>query len=194
MTFGELKAQALQLIFSYSTAGTVIPATYNNQADYIAMIPGLVNAAQMEIATTARRIPASKKLSDMTFTQEGNDDVYTLPADCWQLMQGGFYPGSFHEYVNMLDGRFAVPHGTDRSLSIEYWRYPVLVTGDTADSTALDNRPEVHEAIKFYVASGLVLYDDPYRSSVFKQEYEQRLARLREPLWLERGAIINLYE
>ncbi len=43
MTFGELKKRVLQLIFSYSVAGSEIPATYNNQADYLAMIPGLIN-------------------------------------------------------------------------------------------------------------------------------------------------------
>ena len=49
MTYGELKNRVLELIFSYSVAGSQIPATYNNQADYIAMIPGLVNNGQMDI-------------------------------------------------------------------------------------------------------------------------------------------------
>ena len=38
MTYGECKNRALQLAFNYSLAGTEIPGTYNNQADYIALI------------------------------------------------------------------------------------------------------------------------------------------------------------
>ena len=34
MTFGELKRRVLEMVFSYSIAGTQIPASYNNQADY----------------------------------------------------------------------------------------------------------------------------------------------------------------
>ena len=51
MTYGELKQRVLELIFSYSVAGSEIPATYNNQADYLAMIPGLVNNGQRPILT-----------------------------------------------------------------------------------------------------------------------------------------------
>ena len=43
MTCGTLKKRVMQLIFSYSVAGSEIPDTYNNQTDYQAMIPSLVN-------------------------------------------------------------------------------------------------------------------------------------------------------
>ena len=89
MTYGGLKEQVLRLSFMYSAAGTEIPASYNNQADYLIMIPGLVNSAQFDIATSVRRIPAAKKLSELNFTAEGGSDVYTLPDDCWQIMPSG---------------------------------------------------------------------------------------------------------
>ena len=65
MTYGELKKRVLQLIFSYSVAGSEIPATYNNQADYLAMIPGLVNNGQMDIATSVKRLPAQVLIDDL---------------------------------------------------------------------------------------------------------------------------------
>ena len=76
MTYGELKNRVLELIFSYSVAGSQIPATYNNQADYIAMIPGLVNNGQMDIATSVKRIPAMALLSDLESEQAGERVLY----------------------------------------------------------------------------------------------------------------------
>ena len=61
----------MQLAFSYSLAGTLIPDSYNNQADYLAMIPGLINTAATEIATFHKRIPATKLLSALTKTTTG---------------------------------------------------------------------------------------------------------------------------
>ena len=89
MTYGELKNRVLELIFSYSVAGSQIPATYNNQADYIAMIPGLVNNGQMDIATSVKRIPAMVLLSDLEQEQIGERILYKLPDDCWLPFTGG---------------------------------------------------------------------------------------------------------
>ena len=89
MTYGELKNRVLELIFSYSVAGSQIPATYNNQADYIAMIPGLVNNGQMDIATSVKRIPAMAILSELESEQVGERILYQLPADCWMPFTGG---------------------------------------------------------------------------------------------------------
>ena len=89
MTYGELKDRVLELIFSYSVAGSQIPATYNNQADYIAMIPGLVNNGQIDIATSVKRIPAMAFLSDLENEQVGERVLYKLPADCWLPFTGG---------------------------------------------------------------------------------------------------------
>ena len=83
MTYGELKSRVLELIFSYSVAGSEIPATYNNQQDYINMIPGLGNNAQMDIATTVKRLPERKALREMIYTERGGKFYYELPTDCW---------------------------------------------------------------------------------------------------------------
>ena len=198
MTFGEFKTNVLKLIFSYSTAGTQIPATYNNQADYIAMIPGLLNSAQYDIATSVRRLPAVQAMSGITPTQFGDFDRYAFPADCWQVMQGGLFDMSGKlrraRHVVMLNDALLFPHGYDvTNLALEYWRYPTEVDANTADGTVLDNRPETHEAMVFYAAAGLLAYDDAYRAQLFRNEYETRKSQLKEPIWLEKTVIRNVY-
>ena len=198
MTYGELKKRVLQLIFSYSVAGSEIPATYNNQADYLAMIPGLVNNGQMDIATSVKRLPAQAALSDLETETVNGRLLYKLPADCWIPFTGGLLFERSRRYERFFGYRFIsgfieLQRCAPSGLLLEYWRYPELIDSLTSDSTELDNTPDVHECLVFYVAAHLLAYDDPYRYTVFKKMYEERMSRLREPVWLEPGHIRNLY-
>ena len=201
MTYGKLKERVMQLIFSYSVAGSEIPESYNNQADYLAMIPSLVNDAQMDVATTVRRLPAIAELSSLEHYTLCGKELYTLPDDCWNLMTGGLlYRDSplydrFFGYRLIAGGRILeMPAHMGDEFAVEYWRYPTVVDDVTDDDEELDNTPEVHECIVYYVASYLLLYDDPYRAEIFKKQYTERLARLKEPVWLEPQPIQNVYQ
>ena len=198
MTYGELKNRVLELIFSYSVAGTTIPATYNNQADYIAMIPGLVNNGQMDIATSVKRIPAIVLLEDLEQEQVGERILYKFPDDCWLPFTGGLLLERSRRYERFFGYRFVagkieLPCHHPPDLALEYWRYPERVSVETEDSTELDNAPDVHECLVFYVAAYLLAYDDAYRYTVFLNMYEERIRRLREPVWIEPGPIEDVY-
>ena len=106
MTFGELKKRVLQLIFSYSVAGSEIPATYNNQADYLAMIPGLVNNGQYDIATSVKRLPAQAALEDLETVEVNGRTLYKLPADCWMPFTGGLLCERSRRYERFFRYRF----------------------------------------------------------------------------------------
>ncbi len=199
MTYDELKNRVLELIFSYSVAGSQIPAAYNNQADYLAMIPGLINNGQVDIATSVKRIPAVAFLDDLEIEQAGESFLYVLPSDCWLPFTGGLlFPESrsYERYFGyrFIGGRIEVPFHAPSGLALEYWRYPEMVSSQTADSTELDNTPDVHECLVFYVAAHLLAYDDAYRYTVFLNMYEERRKRLREPVWIEPGPIHNVYQ
>ena len=198
MTYGELKMRVPELIFSYSVAGSQIPATYNNQADYLAMIPGLVNNGQMDIATSVKRIPAVAVLDDLEIEQAGESFLYTLPSDCWLPFTGGLKVPEGRRYgryfgYRFIGGRIELPFWAPSDLVLEYWRYPNSVSADTPDSTELDNTPDVHECLVFYVAAHLLAYDDAYRYTVFLNMYEERRKHLREPVWIEPGPIEDVY-
>ena len=198
MNFGECKNRIMQLAFSYSLAGTLIPDSYNNQADYLAMIPGLINTAATEIATFHKRIPATKPLSALTKTTTGDYDVYSLPSDCVTMMDGGLRlpvkAGRYHDYFRGVDNTIWVPKGTRNDFLLEYWRYPADVSSQTADSTELDNTKDTHECIPYYAASRILLYDDAYRSAELMNEYREKIGKLKEPVWLESGVIANVYQ
>ena len=199
MTLGELKKRVLELIFSYSVAGSEIPATYNNQADYLAMIPGLVNNGQTDIATSTKRLPALVYLKDLECEERDHRYYYSLPEDCWMPFTGGLVFARGHRYERFFAYRFVnrcieLLREAPEDLALEYWRYPVMVDSETEEDTELDNTPDVHQCLVYYVAANLLIYDDPYRYTAFLNEYKQRMTRLREPVWLEPGPIENVYD
>ena len=165
MTYGEVKRAALLLINQYSIAGREIAASYNNQEDYIRMIPALVDAAMMEIATTVKPIPATKEV-------RWNHGHFRIPSDCWRLLAG-------HEKL---------PGGKVR---IHYFRYPRPLGEDPPDRKRLDNSPDTHRAIPYYVASRLVLDDDAYKQQVLFNEWRQKLSELKLPIYITKEVVHN---
>ena len=59
MNYAWARDFALELINQYSVAGDPVLLSYNNQADYLARIPKLLDDAQNLVATTVRRIRAT---------------------------------------------------------------------------------------------------------------------------------------
>ena len=162
------------------------------------MIPGLINNGQMDIATSVKRLPTQAALSELETETVNGRLLYKLPSDCWMPFTGGLLYERSRWYERFFGYRFigrAIElrcYAPD-DLILEYWRYPEMIDADTADNTELDNTPDVHECLVFYVAAHLLAYDDPYRYTVFKNMYEERMNRLREPVWFEPRHIADLY-
>ncbi len=207
MNYGQLKTMALQLIFSESIAGAPIPESYNNQADYVRAIPALANDGMMAIATAARRIPALVPLASLSRQSFGGESLYVLPDDCWQLMNGGLIwrrPDGlggdslerYHGYRLYAGKYLLVPDETPNreGMLVEYFRYPRQLPERPTDEAALDNSPETHGPLAWYVAAQLVLYDDPVRSATLRAGFETRLARLREPVTVEYAPVDDVYQ
>ena len=201
MTLGECMRRAGELVFSYSVAGSEIPLSYNNQADYVSMIPGLVNQAEIDIATTAKRIYADVPVSELEKVTVNNETRYKLPDDCWMPLTSGLRINAGHgrsgryDRFRLLGGKYLiVPESMEDRLTLEYWRYPARVSESTDMQEELDNTPDTHEAVVFYVAAHLLMYDDTYRYALLENEYELKKSRLKEPVWVEQDAIWNRYE
>jgi hypothetical protein len=198
LTYGELKNSVLKLMSQYSVAGTKVAATYNNQADYLARMPELTNDALVYIATTARRLRATAAL-ELRETM-GKWNIYRMPDDFWQLCTGGIFCLDGDESIvrsnkfKILGARrLAIPAEPARDWMIEYFRYPSSLGTDPEDELALDCPEEACSAVAFYVASHLVMQDDPYAQATLYNEFETKLSRLGEMPAAERGAVENAY-
>ena len=198
MTYGELRDAVLRLINQYSAAGEKVAATYNNQADYLARIPDLVNDALLYIATTARRLRAAAEPA--LTEQKGSWNVYRMPDDFWQLCTGGVYSTDergnlYRENRFLLLGgrRIALPAEPARQWTVEYFRYPAKLPAEPADELALDCPEEAATAAAYYVAAHLVLQDDQYAQAPLYNEFETKLSRLGELPAAERDTVTDVY-
>ena len=196
MTYGELRDRVLMLLNQYSVAGGKIQVTYNNQADYLARLPGAVNDALLYLATTARRLRASAALTDGERTGEWT--VYALPDDCWQVCTGGVFRLTSEglERTNAFrllgEGRIAVCGGAG-GWQLEYFRYPRLLPPEPEDGALVDCPAECLGAAACYAAAQLAGYDDTYLQSVLQNEFENRLSRLGELPGAAYGTVENAY-
>ena len=184
MTYEQVKDQVLKLLNQYSVAGDEVDGSYNNQADYIKRIPDLVNDAMMEIATTARKIPTVLNLADLYQEDLGKVVRYTLPKDFYQFVSGSVVKTEdgrvLHTNIYATQGKrhLIVPKEEAGDYTITYYRYPKLLEDRPSDSDQLDNEPETHSAVCFYVAAYLVIHDDPFQYATFYNKYEDKLAKM----------------
>ena len=211
MNYGQVKRASLQLIFSESIAGTPIAPTYNNQADYERMIPALVNDGMMYIATTVKKIPVMTPLSELALDDSNSEfDKYTLPANCFEMVNGGLVRyhkvNDFGEIANRVHkiyrlyggNQLWVPKGVGADLYLEYWRYPHQLSDDPdnppSDEEELDNTPDTHACLPYWVAAQAIIYDDAFRHATLYNTWEDRLSRLKpNPTFIEDARVEDVY-
>lgn len=199
MNYGEVKRLTLKLIFSDTVGGQLISESYNDQADYIKALPGLVDAAQTDIAARGRKIPALCPISELNEENIGAFRVYKLPEDCRETTGGGLLlPGNDGEprhypQHRIIGGKLWLPRSAPEGLILEYRRCPRSVGESPGDDCPLDNSPETHYAIAYYAAAQLLLYDDSFRYAALKAEYERYLAALRVQPGVEESRVYDVY-
>lgn len=195
MTYGWAKSFALQLMNQYSMAGEPIPESYNNQDDDLRRIPGLIDDAQLLLATTEGRMRELRPLSEMEGERRGMWMVYPLPEDCWQMRAGLLRldrPGREARY-RLAGGRLEVWQEAAERLALEYDRLPRSVGENPSDDTELDNSVSVQQLIPWYVAAHLLMYDNAFAYAALLNEFEQRRVLLREMTRTEWGLVEDAY-
>lgn len=199
MNYGQVKDQTLKLMKQYSIAGNEIPADYNNQDDYLAAIPGLVNEAMMEIATTVRKIPVVVKLSELPHEELGMSTSYTLPDDFYQLISGSVVRTLeghlLHTNIYMLRGKkcLVVPTHEAGDYEVTYYRFPELLSEDPAVDTELDNTPDTHLAIPYYVASKLLMSEDSFQCALCNNLWDEKLKMMQQAVTVEVRRVDDVY-
>ena len=201
MTYEQVKNATLKLLNQYTRAGSLVESSYNNQQDYLSRIPTLVNDAMMEISTTAKKIPATLNLGSLGGRRlgENGDVLYELPDDFYQLISGSIVTTRegkiLHTNQYTLQGRkyLAVPEDEAGSYTVGYYRYPELLSESPMAEDELDNDPETHFAIPYYVAAMLVIHDDGFLYASFYNKYEDKLAKMGPGLTAEVSPTQDVY-
>lgn len=199
MNFGQVRDQTLKLLNQYTRAGSPVEGSYNNQQDYLERIPGLVNDAMMEIATTARKIPMVVRLESLLHEESGDEVRYELPGNFYQLISGSVVKTregkTLHTNLYAIEGKkyLVIPKEERGDYTITCYRYPNLLGENPEDTDELDNEPETHYAIPFYVAAYLVDHDDSFLCALFNNKYEDKLAKMGPGVTAEVRSVGDAY-
>lgn len=200
MTIKECKDAAFQLLNHYSIAGGLVPLSYNDQADDDMRMLNLINDAQMAIAMSVRPIsafynvempelPASATLEEIEIRMPDDFDqvisIYFSPAlDANGRPTGGNssccgpFTRNAKQYKWIGDSILLLPNKPAGVYRIEYSRYPIRYTPDTPETTELDNTPDTHPPIPYYVAAMIAVEENPKLYYALYNIWETRLARL----------------
>ena len=188
MTIQECIDASLKLLNQYTIMGQQIPITYNDQEDdKIRMLP-LINDAMMEIATNARPIIA---YTEFTVPKKDpkepcKDLLFEMPEDFDRATAILFTPAFGHDrttreadfYKWFGDDTLALPNRYPGVYRVEYMRYPAQYNETTPLTTELDNTPDTHTVIPYYVAAMIANYDDQKAYYNLFNQWETQLSRL----------------
>ena len=197
MLYSEIKRETLSHIKQYSIAGSQVPASYNNQADYLNRIPTLINEAVLNIRTLVKPEPVVLTLENGE--EHGDMMRYTLPEDFWSLKTGGvsvIRNGRFqktNQYRLQGKNYFLVPKQQDVTYTVEYYRYPNQLPLDAADNFDFREDIEVIRAATYYAAANLVLMEDEFTYASIYNDYESRLGRISRGITVEVQPVQDAY-
>ena len=197
MNYQWARDTVLQLIDQYSVAGERVSLSYNNQADYVAKIPGLLDDAQVYAATTVRMIRKYVPLVQLEREVRGAFRIYALPGDCCRVSAlvcfGGGEVRRSRDWHLLGNDYLAVGQSVGEDALLQYCRRPVLLGSDPEDDALLDNVLEVQMTLPYYAAAHLVMHDNAYAYQALLNEWEMRLARLAALPVAEMGITEDAY-
>lgn len=126
---------------------------------------------------------------------------YDLPEDLYQIDGKGiphFDAGGElryrHDYSWIGERTLLLRSELVGEFIIDYYRYPIrLEKGIDEESTFLDNTPDTHEAVPYYVASMLCRYDNAYIADTLYNMFEIKLSRFAEGVQSENTMVEDVY-
>lgn len=196
MTWGECKLIALQTMFS--NEGAQINVDDSNQ-DYVYAMPGKANEAMQQLVSVGR--PLLKQFSirvALGVQEEATESMLTIPAaevryklslntyiprfrSVEQLMldSGGAY-GEAEDWTIEGDTVLVIPGNVAGIYTLWYAAYPQTITQETDDTMELDLPPEAAVLVPLYLAAELYKEDELAMATVFRNEFEDGLEKLRQ--------------
>ena len=196
MTWGDIKLRALQTMFS--NEGATINVDDSNQ-DYVNAMPGKANEAMHQLAMVGRPIlkqftlrvayGAEEEQTETSLTLPTVEGKYKIPLsdylprfralDRMMLESGGVYDEA---EVWDLEGDdvLVLPGMLAGVYTIWYKAYPQTIESDTPDTTEIDLPHEAAALIPLYIAGELYKEDELAMATVFRNEFEDGLEKLRQ--------------
>lgn len=195
MKYGEFKNFVLGLINQAHARGIALDEYYNDQADYLHRIPGLYNAAMLELASEAVTLVGVMEATPSSTVRSPEGFVAVAVPDDFIAMTGDGIPVVRGGQMTRIKGYYMVGADTVMIRSdlvengvLEYRRRPERLPMDPINIDAdkqLDGTEEMQNAAAYYTAAMLVLQDDAFAYSALRNEYDDKLSEMKKRLRAE---------
>lgn len=196
MKYCEFRDYVLQLLNMYTARGSEFTERYNDQMDYLLRIPGLYNAAMLEIATEACPLVGVMTPSAEDAVDRGNGFVEVrVPEDFVSMTGDGIPVVDRNGRMTRVKAYYMV--GADKVMmrrdlfergTLEYHRAPARLSNDASavdDEQVLDGTLEMQTSAAYYVAAMLSLQDDSFIYAALRNEYDDKLSQMKKRLRAE---------
>lgn len=186
MTIRECMDAALQLLNQYSITNDIVPLTYNDQADTEKRMINLINDAQMQIATTVKPIEEFIKYT-VKETDHGKGSMAVVMPEDFDKVSAIYFSPKDDDRFSTVDAdqykwvggdTLLVPADKPGVYRIVYSRYPERYAANEDQSKELDNGPDTHEIIPYFVAAMIAVDQNPKMYFALYNVWETRLSRL----------------
>lgn len=180
-TWGDIKNEALGLMFSNNTGGSKVDLSDQSVAEYVINMPDAFNCAIRDLAYIypakgSVEIEAANAYEQIDlktvcdgFLCVASDEVYYYKGS--QLISTGNY--------DILGEDIFVPHNVGK-YKIFYEKEPDAVTEDTEDTFELDFPEDILSTVVYFMAHRLYLEDDNQIATMYYNIYESKKAELKE--------------
>lgn len=198
MKWGECKLAALQTMFA--NEGSTIHEDDSNQ-EYIYAMPAKANEALHQLASIGRPIRKQFRIQVLSGAETSvTEDLLILPASdvlyklkmtdyCprWRCMErshiylddGNTYAAAQNWHLEG-DDVLVLPGNQEGEYTVWYNAYPQTITNETPDEDELDIAAEAAVLIPLYIAAELYKEDELSLATVFRNEFEDGLSKLRQ--------------
>lgn len=196
MQYKEFRDYVLQLLNMYTARGSEFTEQYNDQADFLARIPGLYNAAMLELAAEASPLIGVMHPSDEDVADIGGsyvavkvpDDFLSMTGDGIPVMSRDGRPMRIKGYYMSGTGTVMVRKDLYQNGILEYHRVPKRLNIDyqaVDEDTELDGTAEMQTAAAYYAASMLMMQEDAFVYAALRNEYDDKLSQMKKRLRAE---------
>lgn len=202
MKYNEFRSFVLQLLNMYSARGSEFTERYNDQADYLLRIPGLYNAAMLELASEASPLVGVMEKSDADIDRQNGFVEMTVPEDFLSMTGDGIPMVDRDGRMTRVKGYYMV--GADKVLIrkdlyqkgiLEYHRAPKRLNMDASavdEDTDLDGTREMQTAAAYYVAGMLVMHEDAFSYAALRNEYDDKFTQMKRRLRMEHFHVVDV--
>lgn len=185
-TWGEIKNEALGLMFSNVNGSTKVPLSNADVQEYVINMADAANYAIRDLSAVVPLI----SFFDFAQGQENSPKPageingrywYAMPQLASDFIR--FAEGTQEMYavgVKTASYYLQVPTGYTGNVTIPYYAYAPTVTEETADDVLFDWHQECLDLIPLYMASRLYMEDDVQLATMYRNQYEAKKAELAE--------------